>query len=102
MGIFYDRMLNTLKIHGMSETTIKNYLREMNKFVKFFMIRPDKLTRNHIYQYQAYLINDKNISYSALRISVNALRFFYRKVLGWEWYIKYIPFQKKNIRFQLS
>jgi integrase/recombinase XerD len=96
MGIFFERMYNMLKIHGMSNSTIKNYLTEMRKFVQFFMISPDKLTKEHIYQYQSYLVNDKNVGYSSFRISVNALRFFYNKVLGWEWFIKYIPYQKKS------
>jgi integrase/recombinase XerD len=96
MGMFYKRMLTTLKIHGMSESTINNYLAEMNKFIKFFMVPPDKLTKENIYQYQAYLVNDKKVGYSSFRIMVNALRFFYNKVLGWDWIIKYIPYQKKS------
>ena len=49
MGIFYDRMLTTLKIHGMSESTMKNNLAEMKKVVKHFITSPDKLTTDHIY-----------------------------------------------------
>lgn len=101
MGIFYNRMLTSLKIHGMSNSTIKNYLAEMKKFVEYFMIQPDKLTKEHIYQYQAFLVNEKNIGYSSFRIMVNALRFFYNKVLGWDWIIKYIPYQKKNPSYLL-
>ena len=31
----------------------------MRKFVKFFNIPPDKISKEHIYDYQAYLVNDK-------------------------------------------
>ena len=99
--MFYEKMLTSLKIHGMSNSTIKNYLAEMKKFVGYFMIPPDKLTKKHIYQYQAYLVNDKKVGYSSFRIMVNALRFFYNKVLGWDWIIKYIPYQKKSPGFRL-
>ena len=101
MGMFYEKMLTSLKIHRMSNSTIKNYLAEMKKFVGYFMIPPDKLTKKHIYQYQAYLVNDKKVGYSSFRIMVNALRFFYNKVLGWDWIIKYIPYQKKSLGFRL-
>lgn len=101
MGKYYDMMLTSLKIYGMSNSTIKNYLAEMKKYVEYFMIPPDKLTKEHIYRYQAYLINDKKVGYSSFRIMVNALRFFYNKVLGWNWIIKYLPYQKKSPNFRL-
>lgn len=99
MGYLYDKMHTTMKIYGLAEKTQKHYLNEMIKYTKHFNISPDKLTKDHIYQYQEYLINEKKIGYSAFRIMVNALRFFYNKVIGYDWMIKYIPFQKKNLNY---
>ena len=99
MGYFYDRMQTTLKIYGLAERTQKLYLTEMRNFVKFFNIPPDRISKEHIYDYQAYLVNEKKVGYSAFKITVNSLRFFYNKVLGFDWMIKYIPYQKKELNF---
>ena len=101
MGYLYDKMKTTMKIYGLAEKTQEHYLKEMVKFTKFFNISPDKLTHDHIYRYQSYLVNDKKVGYSAFRIMVNALRFFYNKVMGYDWMIKYIPYQKKELNYQL-
>jgi len=100
MGYLYDKMQTTMRIYGLAERTQKHYLTEMKKYTKFFNVSPDKLTKDHIYEYQSYLVNEKKISYSSLRIMVNALRFFYSKVMLCEWIIKYIPYQKKELNFQ--
>jgi hypothetical protein len=99
MGQLKDRMATVMKIHGLANSTQKHYLAEMVKFTKFFNVSPDKLTKEHIYQYQDYLVNQKKVSYSALKIIVNSLRFFYNKVMGFEWMLKYIPYQKKELNF---
>lgn len=100
MGYLYDKMQTTMKIYGLSESTQKHYLSEMRKYTKFFNISPDKLNGDHIYLYQEYLVNQKKIGYSSFRIMVNALRFFYNKVMKYDWMIKYIPFQKKEFNIQ--
>ena len=99
MGYFYDKMQTTLKIYGLADRTQKLYLTQMKKFVAYFNISPDKMTKEHIYQYQSYLVNEKKIGYSGFKIVVNALRFFFNKVIGYDWLIKYIPYQKKELNF---
>jgi hypothetical protein len=70
------------------------------KSLGYFNISPDKLNEKHIYIYQSYLVNEKKIGYSSFRIMVNALRFFYNKVMHYDWLIKYIPYQKKRLNYQ--
>ena len=45
----------------------------------------NEISKEHIYDYQAYLVNEKKVGYSAFKIIVNSLRFFYNKVLGFDW-----------------
>ena len=100
MGYFYDKMATTMKIYGLAERTQKRYLDEMKKYIGYFNISPDKLNEKHIYIYQSYLVNQKKIGYSSFRIMVNALRFFYNKIMHYDWLIKYIPYQKKRLNYQ--
>ena len=93
-------MQTALKIYGLAERTQKLYPDEMKKFVAFFKISPDKMTKEHIYQYQSYLVNEKKIGHSGFKIVVNALRFFYNKVVSYDRLIKYIPYQKKELNFR--
>jgi len=72
MGQLYEKMEMTMKIYGLSERTQKAYLTEMRKFVKFFMISPDKMTKEQLYEYQKYLINERNAGHSTMKIVVNS------------------------------
>jgi hypothetical protein len=99
MGHLHDKMQTKMKIHGLAERTQKLYLEEMVKYVKYFNISPDKLTKDHIYNYQSFLVNEKKVGYSSFRIMVNSLRFFYNKVMDFDWMIKYIPYQKKDLNY---
>ena len=96
MGVFHDKMLTILKIKGYSEDTQKNYLYQMKQFVKFHNLPPDKLGLEDIYTYQVYLIDEKKVSFSSFNITVASIRFFYNHIIGCNWDIKQIPYQKKE------
>ena len=55
MGRFRDRMDEELRIRGYSANTRDCYLRRVRHFVRHFMIPPDRLTPEHVRQYQLYL-----------------------------------------------
>jgi hypothetical protein len=78
------------------------YLTEMKNLAKFFNISPDLLTKDNIYQYQEYLINEKQTGHSSMKIIINSLRFFYNKVMDYDRMIKYLPYQKKDQNYQPS
>jgi hypothetical protein len=102
MGVLHDKMLNKMKIKGFSENTQKLYLDRVKDFVMFHNASPDKLETEDIFAYQVYLVEQKQVSYSVFNISVCALRFFYNHVLNRDWFIKHIPFQKKEKNYLLS
>jgi integrase/recombinase XerD len=97
MAICKDKMLTEMKIRGYSERTQATYLGCMLRFVKHFMISPDKLTLDNINEYQSYLVNEKKVSFTIFNQSVCAIRFFYNRVLRCNWSIEQIPYQKKDL-----
>jgi len=101
MGILKEKMIASLKIRGYSERTQKIYIEQMIRFVRYFNISPDKLTKEHIFEYQRFLI-DSDVSWTIFNQSVCSIRFFYNKVIGNYWIIQHIPFKKKDTNFLMS
>ena len=66
----------------------------MRCFVRHFMRPPDELTSEHVKEYQLFLTKEKGVSWSTFNVHVCAIRFFYREVLGVEWAVEHIPYQK--------
>lgn len=95
MGALRDKMENDLKIRGFSENSIKAYLRHMRDVTIYFKKSPDILTLDDIYEFQKYITEEKNYSWSYFNQCVCAMRFFYEKTLRKDWNIKHIPYQKK-------
>lgn len=99
MGYFKDQMITRIKMLGLSERTKKLYIDRMTLFVKFFNCPPDKLSLNDINYYLSYLVNVQKVQFSTYNISINAIRFFYNKVMNNKIIIEGIHYQKKNSNF---
>ncbi|MFK7872174.1 MAG: tyrosine-type recombinase/integrase [Oligoflexales bacterium] len=82
MGILRDKMSRDLIIRGYSKRTQKTYLHAVYSLAKHYMISPDQLNLQQINQYQLYLIQEKNLSYSHYNVTSCALRFFYTTTLN--------------------
>ncbi len=96
MGKLHDKMQKDMDIRGLSPKTQSVYLGCMKGFVRFHRKSPDQLDLNDIYQYQVYLVQQKNASWSFFNQCVCAIRFFYKTTLNKDWDVKHIPFQKKG------
>ena len=94
MGKFYDQMDRELRIRGFAETTRKVYLKRMERYVRYFMRPPDELTLDDVKEYQLFLVKHRGVKWSSFNSDVCAIRFFYRNVLGVDWDIEKIPYQK--------
>ena len=77
-----------LRIRGYSASTRDCYLRRVRHFVRHFMIPPDRLTPEHVRQYQLYLTRDRHVSWTSFNQAVCALRFFYGQVLKQDWGVR--------------
>jgi site-specific recombinase XerD len=96
MGRFHALMDRELRVRGLAERTRQNYLEYMRGFVRHFMLPPDRLTIEHVKQYQLHLTKDRGYSYSTFNVHVCAIRFFYRHVLDLGWAVERIPYQKRG------
>nr|WP_069132045.1 phage integrase N-terminal SAM-like domain-containing protein [Rhodohalobacter halophilus] len=97
-------MIEDLKNRNYSPRTITVYINRVAKFAQYFGQSPDRLNREHIREYQRYLVEDKKCSWSQLNQTVCALRFFYRVCLNQPTIVEYIPYpsQPKSLPVVLS
>lgn len=70
-----------LKIRKFSSKTIKSYLYYNTEFLNFIEKSPKIIKNNDIKKYLEFKI-DKGISSSTLSLIINALKFYYRQILG--------------------
>jgi hypothetical protein len=67
-------MVEDLQLRNRSPITIEKYVLYVAKFAKFFRCSPEKLTPEHVRQYQLSLL-EKKVSWSTFNQSLCALRF---------------------------
>lgn len=66
-----------------SENTIKTYTSLFQRFLEYFHPKnPDKITSEEIKKYLLYQADKKKVSYNTQNQIINAIKFYYEKVLG--------------------
>src|SRR6185436_14738651 len=75
------RMLEELQRRNYSPNTIRPYLYAVEDFARYFGKSPDKLSQEHLRQYQLHLLNDCKLTVKTIAGRISALRFFFVKVL---------------------
>lgn len=66
-----------------SENTIKTYLSLFEHFLMYFKtIKPEELTDAHVAEFQNHLVKTKKVSTSSQNQYINAIKFYFEKVLG--------------------
>jgi integrase/recombinase XerD len=91
-------MLEELARRNYSPGTIREYIRAVEHFSRFFNRRPDQLGPQHIRQYQAALFTHWKLSPNTVTQRLAALRFFYIQVLKRAWSVAETPYPKKVLR----
>jgi len=91
-------MLEELQRRHYSEATTLYYLRKVEAFPRHFQCSPDRLGRQHIREYQAYLFTQRKLSPGSVTNHLCALRFFYIQTLKKPWSIADTPYPKKTHR----
>ena len=73
----------TLSLKNYSRRTIRTYTSLFRKFLEFFPGRdPETLDGDDIRSYLLYLIEERKVSLSHENQTINAIKFYYEKVLG--------------------
>ena len=76
-----QRMIDDMTIRNMAVLTKNAYVRAVKNFSKHFGRSPDKLTFEHVREYQLCLVN-RGLGAQALNQIMCALRFFYKTTMG--------------------
>ena len=72
-----------LKIMRYSQSTIKSYSSNFEEFINYFHYKDIKeITEPEILEFLRYLVTERHVSSSYQNVSINAIKFYYEKVLG--------------------
>ena len=89
---FPPEYIQTLKQGNYSEPTIKSYRQHFQLFMNYYPgINPEDITQEQIREYVIYMVETKNYSVSSQNNAINAIRFYYTKVLHLELEEFYAP-----------
>lgn len=74
-----------LKRQRYSPRTLKTYVALFREFINHYPeVAPPDINEDQIRAYQNYLVETKKVSTSTQNQAINAIKFYYEKVLGWE------------------
>jgi integrase/recombinase XerD len=87
-------MLEELQRRNYADTTIRHYLRFVERFAQHFGKSPYKLGPDHLRTYQVYLLKERKLSPGTVENHVAALRFFYVHTLKRPGFREFLPYPK--------
>ena len=95
MNPYIRRMAEDMQLRNLAPATIDAYTYHVDKFCQHFGKSAEQLGPEEIRQYQLYLVNEKQASWSSFNQAVCGLRFLYEITLGKPWAVRHIPFGKR-------
>jgi integrase/recombinase XerD len=87
-------MLEELQRRNYAQTTVRTYVHAVEGFAKHFGKPPDRLNREHLREYQAFLLRERKLEPRTVKLHASALRFFFVKTLKRPYRLDDIPFPK--------
>jgi integrase/recombinase XerD len=94
-----DRMKKKLKTMNYSTSTQKTYMDQFRLFLRFYPdSHPEDLDEPEIEHYLLYLIDNKKLSASTQNQAINAIKFYYERVLRQERKVYYLDRPMKDKR----
>ena len=94
-----------LHLKGYSENTVKTYLQQFKDFQKFYYDSDvTDLTESEIRNYLLYLVEKKKVSRSYQNQAINAIKFFYERIMMQDRKVYYLerPMKEKRLPKVLS
>jgi integrase/recombinase XerD len=87
-------MLEELQRRNYCQSTVKDYLKRVEAFAKYFHRAPDQLGPEQIRAYQVYLFTERKLNARTVGHYTAALRFFFCKTLKRAYPIEEVPYPK--------
>jgi integrase/recombinase XerD len=85
MGELRERMQQDLILHGMAPRTQEAYLTAVQDIAKYYHQRPDTLSEAQLQAYIRFLLEERHLSASSVRVAIMGIRFFYTQTLRQPW-----------------
>jgi integrase/recombinase XerD len=79
------RMAEDLQLRGLAPRTQQCYLDAVKHLAQHYRRAPDHISEEELRQYFLYLLNEKQVAESTLRIHLYGIRFFYERTLQRPW-----------------
>ncbi len=86
-----------MRIRGVIDNTRNAYLGCVRRFVRYHMVRPDRLGLEDVNRYQLYLTKERQVAWSTFNQAICALRFLFLVVLRRDWNMQQFPCQKTRL-----
>jgi site-specific recombinase XerD len=84
-------MVQDMKIRGFTPGTQDKYVEAIEALAQHYQRPPDQLTQEQLREYLLYLIQTRQLAQSTFRLHLSALKFLYRRTLGWSWPVLALP-----------
>lgn len=100
-----ETFLQKLSIVRYSPNTIKTYVSLFEEFINYYHTKEiDKITEPDIIEFLRYLVTERKVSASYQNQAINAIKFYYEKVLGGsrKFYFLERPMREKKLPIVLS
>lgn len=95
----YARYVEQLKLMGYSRNTLRTYTSEFRIFLRELKHRAvDALNYEQLRQYFIYLVDKKGLSENQIHSRINAIKFYYEQLLGWDRFSMEVPRPKKHLQ----
>ena len=94
MSPLRQKMIDAMVLRGLAPETQKTYLYWVGDFSRHYHCSPNRLNPEDLEKYLLYLLNQRNLSASSVRVSLNAMHFLFIKVLNRPSYQFNIPYPK--------
>jgi len=98
------RMLQDMELHGLSARTRESYVGAVKSLARHYGCSPDQLTEEQLRQYFLYLVNERDVAVSTLRVHLCGIKFFYESTLKRQWQVLGLvrPKKRKKLPVVLS
>jgi integrase/recombinase XerD len=78
-----DQYIAKLEELRYSPSTIKVYSSQFEEFINYYHLENiDELNEKHVMEYSRYLVTERRISASYQNLAINAIKFYFERVLG--------------------